>query len=129
MITHAYEKDGAVPAFRKALASIASVTALAVGLGLGAAAPAHAASCPSSAKPTIRGAKAEWVLSCSRGRLKVYGWVEDTLPDGHSALVDVWPGGGHHWKLVEADGVGERTNFDFEFPGKTSASVKLRLSR
>ncbi|WP_257980978.1 hypothetical protein [Streptomyces sp. CB02959] len=66
------------------------------------------------------------MLSCSGGTLKVYGWVEDTRVDGRDALVEVWPGGGHHWRLVDARGMGERMNF--EFPGTTSASIKLRLS-
>ncbi|MEU3901940.1 hypothetical protein [Streptomyces sp. NPDC045251] len=105
-----------------------STIVLAAGLSLGTAAPASAASCPSSASPKIPGARAHWVLSCSGDTLKVYGWVEDTRMDSRDALVEVWPGGGHHWRLVDARGMGERTNFDFEFPGTTSASVKLRLS-
>ncbi|MCG0284550.1 hypothetical protein [Streptomyces sp. PSAA01] len=68
------------------------------------------------------------MLSCSGDTLKVYGWVEDTRMDSRDALVEVWPGGGHHWRLVDARGMGERTNFDFGFHGTTSASVKLRLS-
>ncbi|MEU2134877.1 hypothetical protein [Streptomyces sp. NPDC018352] len=113
----------------RALTSTLATIVLAAGLGLVTASPASAASCPSVAEPTISGAKARWTLSCSNGHLKVYGWVEDTSLDGRSALVDVAPGGDNHWRLVEADGRGERTNFDFSFPGTTTASVKLRLSR
>ncbi|MFE1787879.1 hypothetical protein ACFW7J_05625 [Streptomyces sp. NPDC059525] len=118
-----------MPALRNTLTSALTATALAAGLSLGAASPASAADCPSAASPKITGARAHWNLTCSGGRLKVYGWVEDTAMDGRDALVEVWPGGGHHWRLVEARGMGQRTNFDFEFPGAKSASVTLRLSR
>ncbi|MER6230954.1 hypothetical protein ABT169_17645 [Streptomyces sp. NPDC001616] len=116
-------------ALTKTLISAVSATVLAAGFGLATAVPAHAVSCPSSATPEITGAEAHWVLSCSGGALKVYGWVDDTLLDGRSAIVEVYPGGGHHWRLVEARGAGVRTNFDFRFPGTTSANVQLRLSR
>ncbi|MFB7373891.1 hypothetical protein ACFC0D_29025 [Streptomyces sp. NPDC056222] len=116
-------------AFRRTLTSALSATVLAAGLALGAAAPARAASCPSSASPKIPGGKAHWTLSCRGGTLKVYGWVEDTRQEGDCANVSVWPGGGHHWKLVSACSWGERKNFDFAFAGTTTASVYLYLGR
>ncbi|WP_331763661.1 hypothetical protein OH738_40965 (plasmid) [Streptomyces hirsutus] len=115
-------------ALRKTLTSLLSTTVLAAGLTLGAATPASAANCPSSATPKIPGGRAHWVLACRGNTLKVYGWVEDTRADGRDAFVEVWPAG-HHWRMVEASGMGNRTNFDFEFPGTNKASVYLRLSK
>ncbi|MGW7641738.1 hypothetical protein [Streptomyces decoyicus] len=118
-----------MPALKRTLTSVLSATVLAAGLSLGTAAQASARSCPSSASPTIPGARAHWVLNCSGGNLKVYGWVEDIRRDGRDAVVEIWPGGGHHWRLAVASGKGERTNFDYAFPGTTTASVRLHLSR
>ncbi|MCX4618038.1 hypothetical protein ACPMJQ_29585 [Streptomyces pseudogriseolus] len=117
-----------MPALRKTLTSALAAVLLTAGLTLGTAAPASAASCPSSASPTIPGARAHWVLACSGNTLKVYGWVEDTRVDGRDAIVEIWPEG-HHWRLVDARGMGTRTNFDFEFPGTKKASVTLRLTK
>jgi hypothetical protein len=58
----------------------------------------------------------------------VYGWVEDTRVDGRDAIVEIWPEG-HRWRLVDARGMGTRTNFDFEFSGTKKASVTLRLTQ
>ncbi|MEV4787110.1 hypothetical protein AB0K53_16940 [Streptomyces tuirus] len=49
--------------------------------------------------------------------------------DNRSAIVDVRPGGGHHWRSVVADGTGQRRHFDFGLKGANSVSVELRLSR
>ncbi|MET8249619.1 hypothetical protein ABZV31_37810 [Streptomyces sp. NPDC005202] len=114
------------PALGRTLASALSATVLAAGLALGAATPASAATCPSSASPKIPGAQAHWTLSCTGKRLKVYGWVEDTRADGDCAFVSVSAGNGQN-RVEDACGWGERRNFEFTFDGTKTATARLYL--
>ncbi|MEU3171411.1 MULTISPECIES: hypothetical protein [unclassified Streptomyces] len=114
-------------AVRNTIASLVSTVVLAGGLAVGAAGPASAATCPSSASPVISGAKAGWTLSCSGGGVKVYGWLEDTRMDGKCAVVRINAGNGAH-RTKSACGSGARKQFSFTFAGTDSAQVRLAIA-
>ncbi|MER7706352.1 hypothetical protein ABTX81_26085 [Kitasatospora sp. NPDC097605] len=109
---------------RRILISALSSVVVAAGLTLGVAPTASAATCPSSSSPKISGAEAQWTLSCSGGKLKVYGWVEDISVFDGCANVRITPEKGEA-KAAKACGSGEREQFSFEFPGAKKAEVRL----
>ncbi|MFI8307442.1 hypothetical protein ACIF80_29225 [Streptomyces sp. NPDC085927] len=116
-----------MPAARTTLASLVSAVVLAGGLAVGAAGPASAATCPSSASPVISGAKAHWTLSCSGDGVKVYGWLEDTRMDGKCAVVRINAGNGAY-RTKSACSSGVREQFTFTFTGTDSAQVRLAIA-
>ncbi|MEU6245568.1 hypothetical protein [Streptomyces sp. NPDC047024] len=115
-------------ALAKRLASPLTVTVFAAALTVGTADPASAHTCPSAQSPVAHGGKASWHLTCTSQGLKIYGWVEDTLPDTRCATVTATsedgPGRIDMW---QACGYGVRTNFDTLFPGSRGAEVVLRI--
>ncbi|MEV1040422.1 hypothetical protein AB0J01_27785 [Streptomyces sp. NPDC050204] len=113
---------------KMSFASALSAAVLASGLALGTAGPANAATCPSEAHPTARGGEARWKIACTSKGVKVYGWVQDTAPDGRCATVTATSDGGPGWiDMVQACGSGDRTNFDWFIPGTKAAKVWLRI--
>ncbi|MFD7630899.1 hypothetical protein ACFV7Q_33580 [Streptomyces sp. NPDC059851] len=114
-------------AVRKTLASAVSAAVLAGGLALGAAGPASAATCPSSASPVIDGASASWTLSCSGNNVKVSGWLQDTRVDGKCALVRINAGNGAY-ETKSACSSGVREQFSFTFKGTKDAQVRLAIA-
>ncbi|MEU2598485.1 hypothetical protein ABZ678_03805 [Streptomyces hirsutus] len=114
-------------AVRNTIASLVSTVVLAGGLAVGAAAPANAATCPSSASPVISGARAHWTLSCSGDGVKVYGWLEDTRMDGKCAVVRIDAGNGDY-RTKSACSSGVREQFSFTFAGTDSAQVRLAIA-
>jgi hypothetical protein len=66
--------------------------ALAVGAAsIASAPPAAAAACPDNLRPVIRGARAQWDVTCpSPGRVRIQGSVRDTVSgDGRCGRVRV----------------------------------------
>ncbi|MFF0107841.1 hypothetical protein [Streptomyces hirsutus] len=116
-----------MPAVRNTLASLVSAVVLAGGLAVGAAGPASAATCPSSASPVISGARAGWTLSCPGDSVKVYGWLEDTRMDGKCAVVRINAGNGDY-RTKSACSSGVREQFSFTFAGTDSAQVRLAIA-
>ncbi|WP_217144057.1 hypothetical protein [Streptomyces sp. AC627_RSS907] len=114
-------------AVRKTLTSVVTAVVLAGGLAVGAAGPASAATCPSSASPVIDGARASWSLSCSGGTVKVSGWVEDTRMDGKCAVVRI-VGGNGVTKRAEACKSGVRKQFSHSFAKTKKAEVRLAIA-
>jgi hypothetical protein len=114
-------------AVRKTVMSALSTLVLAGGLAVGAAGPASAATCPSTASPKIDGAIAGWSLSCSGGSVRVSGWLEDTRMDGKCALVRI-VGGNGEYRTRQACGSGVREQFDFTFAGTNEAQVRLAIA-
>ncbi|MGC9376168.1 hypothetical protein [Streptomyces sp. MH13] len=114
-------------AFRKSVTSVLSAVVLAGGLAVGAAAPASAATCPSSASPVIDGARASWSLRCSGGKVTVSGWLEDTRMDGKCALVRL-VGGNGETKRSTACSSGVREQFSHSFAGTNRAEVRLAIA-
>ncbi|NXY97811.1 hypothetical protein HYE82_26220 [Streptomyces sp. BR123] len=112
---------------RKTLTSAVSAAVLAGGLALGAAGPASAATCPSSASPVIDGASAHWTLSCSGNNVTVSGWLQDTRADGKCALVRINAGNGEY-KTKSACGSGVREQFSFTFKGTKEAQARLAIA-
>ncbi|MDG9721667.1 MULTISPECIES: hypothetical protein [unclassified Streptomyces] len=111
---------------RKTITSALSAVLLAGGLALGVAAPASAATCPSSASPKIGGAEASWTLRCSGGKVTVSGWVEDTRMDGKCAVVRI-VGGNGVTKQAKACNSGVRKQFSHSFAGVKKAEARLAL--
>ncbi|MET9778533.1 hypothetical protein ABZ023_30515 [Streptomyces sp. NPDC006367] len=114
-------------ALRKSVTSLLSAVVLAGGLAVGAAGPASAATCPSSASPVIDGASAHWSLSCSGNNVKVSGWLQDTRMDGKCALVRV-VGGNGVTKRATACSSGVREHFSFTFTKTKKAEVRLAIA-
>ncbi|GLF95233.1 hypothetical protein [Streptomyces yaizuensis] len=114
-------------AFRRSVVSVLSSVVLAGGLAVGAAGPASAAGCPSSASPVINGASAHWSLRCANGKLLVSGWVQDTSMDGKCAKVRIHPNEGLP-KFPTACSSGVRQSFSYEFPGAERADVRLAVA-
>ncbi|GAA2622016.1 hypothetical protein ACWCO0_25875 [Streptomyces tubercidicus] len=114
-------------AVRKSITSFVSAVVLAGGLAVGAAGPASAATCPSSASPVIDGASASWSLNCADNKVTVAGWLQDTRMDGKCAVVRINAGNGaYHTKSACSSGV--REQFTFTFAGTKSAQVRLAIA-
>lgn len=114
-------------AVRKTITSVVSAVVLASGLAVGAASPASAATCPSSASPVTDGASASWSLRCSGGNVTVAGWLEDTRMDGKCAVVRINAGNGAY-RTKSACSSGAREQFSFTFAGTKSAQVRLAIA-
>ncbi|CAL9296770.1 hypothetical protein ACFW5U_34820 [Streptomyces rochei] len=114
-------------AVRKTVTSALSAVLLAGGVALGVAAPANAATCPSSASPKIDGAEASWTLRCSGGTVTVSGWVEDTRMDGKCAVVRI-VGGNGDTKRAQACNSGVREQFSHSFAGTNRAEARLAIA-
>ncbi|MBD0420759.1 hypothetical protein H0H10_16670 [Streptomyces sp. TRM S81-3] len=114
-------------AVRKTLTSAVSAVILAGGLAVGAAGPASAATCPSSASPVIDGAQASWSLRCSGGNVTVAGWLQDTRMDGKCAVVRINAGNGAY-RTKSACSSGVREQFSFTFAGTKTAQVRLAIA-
>ncbi|MFI9603460.1 hypothetical protein ACIHCX_27025 [Streptomyces sp. NPDC052043] len=112
---------------RKTITSVLSAAVLTGGLAVGAAGPASAATCPSSASPVIDGASASWSLRCSGSDVTVSGWVQDTRMDGKCAVIRINAGNGGY-ETKSACGSGVREQFSFTFAGTTSAQVRLAIA-
>jgi hypothetical protein len=112
---------------RKTITSVVSAAVLAGGLAVGAAGPASAATCPSSASPVIDGASASWTLSCSGDNVKVSGWLQDTRTDGKCAVVRINAGNGDY-RTKSACSSGVREQFSFTFRKTKSAQVRLAIA-
>jgi hypothetical protein len=76
-----------------------------------------AAHCGTSTSPSVRGAKAHWQLSCSKGSVTVSGWVQDTKPDGKCAQVRADFPGGITVFSKRACPEGQKENFSWTYPG------------
>ncbi|OIJ86460.1 hypothetical protein [Streptomyces colonosanans] len=114
-------------AVRKTITSVVSAVVLASGLAVGAAGPASAATCPSSASPVIDGASASWSLRCSGGGVTVAGWLQDTRMDGKCAVVRINAGNGAYRKKSACNS-GVRQQFSFTFARTNSAQVRLAIA-
>lgn len=112
---------------KRVVGTTLATAGLVVGMVLGTGGTASAATCPSASHPTTTGGEAKWTLTCDQGHLHVYGWVEDTLPDGRCARVTITPRE-ERSRTTSACGSGVRQNFDEVFVQEHTAEVRLRVA-
>ncbi|MDN3026439.1 hypothetical protein [Streptomyces sp. S.PB5] len=119
---------------RTLMAACAATAALAGGLALstgsaGAQTAGALAACGTEKHVETSGAEADWTISCSRGKVNVFGNVTDTAADGECARVYALYNDGSKKYSEKACPKGETQEFDF--PAKAysdpDSAVKVYL--
>jgi hypothetical protein len=117
---------------RTMMAACAATAALVGGVALstgsaGAQTAGALAKCDTEAHVETSGAEADWTISCSNGKVDVFGNVTDTAADGECARVYAVYNDGSKQYSGKACPKGETKEFDFTAKAYNQSSTAVKV--